>query len=836
VIAEQKAARKAELAAEGRAYEPGAFPSDWAHVQRAYPYETLNFTELEEAAVDAQAMRLEASLSRSTAWVERGPSNIGARLTDLAIHPTNSDIVYAAMASGGVFKTEDGGTTWNPIFDDQPVQTIGAIALDPSDPDIVYVGTGEANASSFSWFGMGVFKSTDGGATWTHVGLEDTRYIGRIVVDPLNTDRVWVAATGALFGTGPNRGIYRSTDAGGSWDRVFALTDSTSAIDVAIDPSDPDVVYAAMWERVRRRTYRRSGGPSSGIYRSEDGGDSWGELTNGLPSGSSVGRIGLSVCESSPNVVYAIYTDNPGYFDGVYKSTDGGDSWNQTNDGALSNLTSSFGWYFGQIRVDPSDPNRAFAHGVPLYRTENGGFSWSEVAYDTHVDHHAMVFDPQDPSRIFEGNDGGIYVSGNEGDSWSKLYDQPTNQFYAIEIDYQNPERLYGGTQDNGTLRTATGAVDDWERILGGDGFYCVVDPTDSDIIFAEYQYGNLYKSEDFGDHWDWALDGVDDDDRRNWSSPVVMDPSDHLTMYFGTFRLYRTTNGAGSWTAVSSDLTNGAQGANFGTITAIAVSPTAPDVILVGTDDSNVWLTQSGGGFWSNVSSALPNRWVTQVAFDHGNPAIAYVAFSGLRWDEEISHVYRTDDFGATWTGIAGNLPSSPVNALAVDPDIPQVLYVGTDVGCFYTKNTGASWEMLGTGLPAVSVYDIKIHQPTRTLVAGTHGRSMHSIDLDAVSLVPDDESHARIVSAFGSHPNPFRSGTTVRFALDRPGRVSISVYDIAGRKVRALTSRERPSGEHEIRWNGRSDDGRAVASGTYFLLLEAGGEVETRKVNVVR
>jgi photosystem II stability/assembly factor-like uncharacterized protein len=536
-----------------------------------------------------------------------------------------------------------------------------------------------------------------------------------------------------------------------------------------------------------------------------------------------------------PSTIYAFYCDDPGYFLGVYKSTDGGDSWNATNSSGLSSLTSSFGWYFGQIRVDPTNPARVFVMGVPLYRTQNGGFSWQEVGYDNHVDHHAMEFDPFYASRVYEGNDGGIYVSNDGGTNWTKLYDQPTNQFYAIEIDYQNPNRLYGGTQDNGTLRTVSGDPDNWERIFGGDGFYVVVDPTDTNTIFCEYQYGNAYKSEDFGYSWDWALSGVSDGDRRNWSSPIVMDPSDTETLYFGTYRLWKTTNQGDSWSAISGDLTSGDNG-GLGTITTIAVAPTDPEVVYVGTDDSHVWVTQNGGGSWSDISSALPNRWVTRVAVDTSDPQVAYVTFSGLRWNENIGHVYRTDDAGASWTDITGNLPDAPVNALVVDPDYPGALYVGSDVGCFYTMNDGASWSLVGSGLPAVPVYDLKIHQPTRTLVAGTHGRSMHSIDLNDVTGAPQDGEQIGGVLALSVRPNPFRDRVLVSFRLAAPSEVRLEVYDVAGRKVRALESGRRSAGDHEVRWNGRSDSGAEVANGTYFLRLRAGDQTDVVKLSVLR
>jgi photosystem II stability/assembly factor-like uncharacterized protein len=837
---ELKSQMKAELEAEGKRYEPGAFPSGWGYNQRAYPYDRINFDQLKEAVVKAQAMRLEARRSQATlsgAWVEEGPSNIGARVADIEVHPTDPAVIYAAHASSGVFKTTDGGSNWQPITDDLPVLTIGDMALDPRFPDTIYVGTGEANAHSFSWFGMGMYKSTDGGTTWSYIGLEDTRYIGRVVVDPLNTSRVWVAGTGALFGTNPERGVYRSIDGGDTWEQVLFVSDSTSAIDIAVDPARPDTVFAAMWERVRGLTYRRSGGPTSGIYRSYDGGDTWVELTSGLPSGSSVGRIGLSVCESSPNVVYAIY-DNPSLYEAeVYKSTDGGDTWSRTNDGVLEDLHSSFGWYFGQVRVDPGNPNRAFALGVPVFRTENGGSSWSEVGSNMHVDHHALAFDPSNYSRIFNGNDGGIYRSTNSGDTWTKLYDQPTNQFYAIEIDYLNPNRLYGGTQDNGTLRTLTGATDDWDHILGGDGFYCNVDPTNSSVIYAEYQYGYLYKSTDTGGSWDYVKDGISDSDRTNWSTPVVMDPSDHLTLYYGSHRVYRTIDGAGWWDAISGDLTNGDHGGGFGTITTIAVAASDPDVIYVGTDDSNVWVTQNGGGVWTDISTTLPNRWVTRVAVDPTSAGTAYVTFSGLRWNENIGYVYRTTDYGSTWTDITRNLPGAPVNAIVVDPDEPTRLFVGTDVGCFYTEAPWADWQILGSGLPAVPIDDLKLHNPTRTLVAGTHGRSMHSFDL---TTLPDisgvKAAQPDVVSELTNYPNPFSNRTTIGFTLSRPSAVSLEIYDLAGRRIRAIESRHRAPGHHEVTWDGTTDGNRRAASGIYFARLQTDYGTETTSLNLLR
>lgn len=834
----EKLERRADRQEAGLPVGPGAEPNDWAFRQRAYPYDELNYEQYREGVEQARAMREQARAKNAAAgvWEEKGPSNIGARLSDIEFHPTEEDVLFAGMASGGVFKTTDAGATWDPIFDDQTVLTIGDIAIDPSNPDRIYVGTGEANAHSFSWFGDGVYKSSDGGATWSNMGLENSRYIGRILVDPNDGDRLWVAATGILFGTGGERGIYRSLDAGTTWAQVLFVSDSTAAIDIAMDPTKPDTLYAAMWERVRGLTYRQSGGLTSGIYRSFDGGDNWTKLTTGLPSGSGLGRIGLSVAASSPNIIYACIENN-NTFDGAYKSTNYGNSWSRVGGSDLDGVTSTFGWYFGQIRVDPNDPDRAFVLGQYMRRTENGGASWNSNASSNHVDHHAMAFDPFDADRVFEGNDGGIYVSGNNGDSWTKLYDQPTNQFYAIEVDYQNPNKLYGGTQDNGTLRTLTGIPSDFHSIFGGDGFRCLVDPTDSNTIFAEYQNGIMYKSIDNTQEWNWGLTGVNDGDRRNWSTPYVMAPGTPSTMYYGTYRLWKSTNAADSWSSISSDLTNGDQGAGFGTITTIAVAPSDTDVILVGTDDSNVWITTNDGGTWNNVSGSLPNRWVTRVAFDPVDADICYATFSGLRWDDDISHIYRSANGGASWTDISNNLPDSPINCMLVNPLDPAMLFVGSDVGVYYSANTGGTWQLLGSGLPAVSTYDLIMHVPTNTLYAGTHARSIWSLDLDpATAVVSNDLPPSPAAVRLAAAPNPFNPATTIRFNLAAPGRIDLAVYDLGGRLVRNLAAGRVSSGEQRFEWDGRSDSGREVASGTYFARLKTEGGAASTQLKLIR
>ncbi len=776
-------------------------PNDWFFMQRAYPLGDIPIEQYLASMRQAQQVRAKAGARDGVVWSEAGPTNIPGRITDLAIHPDYPNTIYAGAACGGVFKSINNGASWTPIFDEQGTPSIGALAIHPHDPQILYVGTGEANGSGDSYPGTGIYKSTNGGSSWTHIGLENSYHIGRIAIHPLCPETVFVAACGKLFGTNPDRGIYKSTNGGLNWERKFFISDSTAAVDVALDPANPEMVYAAMWERFRGPDNRQVGGWTSGMYKSTDGGETWYQLTNGLPaSGPTIGRIGIAVSASSPNVLYAIYCNHPGEFMGVYKSTNCGESWTQTNDSALEGFLGGFGWYFGNIRVDPTDPDRVFAMGVELYRTTNGGGYWSEVGYSVHVDHHALFISPVDHNKVYLGCDGGVYLSTNGGTNWDLCTSQPSTQFYAITIDHLNPQRLYGGTQDNGTLRTLTGATGDWEMIHGGDGFYCNVDYTNSDVIYAEYQWGWLRKSTNLGYNWSYVMDGIDDYDRRNWCTPVIMDPVDHNTLYYGTYRLYKTTDGGGWWNPISGDLTDGPGGGSltYGTITTIDVAPSNTQVIYVGADDANVWVTTNGGGDWNNIDTGLPDRWVTRVTVDPFVESTAYVTFSGYKVSSPLPHIYRTTDYGTSWQSISSNLPEGPINDVIVDPQNPSVLYVGSDVGVYVTSDLGGSWEPLGTGLPITTVHDLVLHQPNRKLVAGTHGRSMFSCQLSAA-----DTLHGVLVEAGSNQSAVNASEVTVTFLLQNTGLVT-DTFDVI------VTDQEG--------WN--------LTPGSFWTVLDAGEE----------
>ncbi|MCB9366297.1 MAG: T9SS type A sorting domain-containing protein [Calditrichaeota bacterium] len=718
--------------------------------QRIWPDQSIDTEKVMAGARAAARMRRNV-LDEDPFWINRGPVNIGGRLTDVVGHPTDDNILYLATASGGVFKSVDAGATFFPVFDDVLTPGVGALAVDPNNPNAIYCGTGEANSAGFSYFGSGIYKSTNAGATWVQQGLTGTRYIARVVIHPENSNLVWVAAMGELFAPGGERGIYLSEDAGQTWEQKLFVNDTTGASDVVVHPENPDIVYAAMWQRFRGPENRRAGGRGSGIYKSVNRGDSWTRLSSGLPPiGDDVGRIGLAISASNPNVLYAIYADHPGYFLGLYRSNDAGESWTQTNDGDLENVYSSFGWYFGNVRVRPDDEDMVYVLGVTLHRSANGGATWSVIGDDIHVDHHAMWFDPQQPFRFYVGNDGGFYRSMNNGNSFEDLNNFPAIQYYAGTFDALEPHRLYGGTQDNGTLRSLSGQVNDYERIYGGDGFYTLVDPTDNNYVYAEYQYGGLGRSTNGGEDFNYALSGIDNDERRNWSTPVALDPNNPRVLYYGAQRLYRTSNRAQQWTAVSPDLTNGPGSGNlvFGTITTIAVSPVDSNVIWVGTDDANVWVSTNLGESWALRNDALPTRWITKVTPHFANPAEAFVTVSGYRNTDQQAHLYRTTDYGVTWINTGSTLPDVPLNDVEYDPEYVNRLYVASDFGIFWSSDYGDTWAALGHGLPPVPTLDLILDSPGRRLIAATYGRSFVSLDLDSLganhppailSLVPE-------------------------------------------------------------------------------------------------
>ncbi|MCB0457147.1 MAG: T9SS type A sorting domain-containing protein [Flavobacteriaceae bacterium] len=788
-------------------------PHDFMFMQRAYPTGEIKT----EAYKEAIQWKKQQTRSTGGTWEFVGPVNIGGRITDIEIPIDQPQTYYVGAASGGIFKTTDAGASWAPIFDEQEMLSIGDIEISKNNTNVVWVGTGEVNAGggSLAYDGDGIYKSEDGGTTWEVKGLPDIGSISKIALDPNNDNTIFVGGMGPLFRNDTNRGVYRSTDGGSTWEQKLFVSDSTGIIDMAIHPSNGNIIYAASWERIRRPQYRQYGGETSRIYRSTDGGENWAELTNGLPSlPSEKGRISIAISQSNPNVLYARYADAAGSIQGVYRTADGGDTWVEMNSAPLSNI--GFHWWFRGIVVDPTDENTIYNVDFVVQKSTDGGATWSDTFSGVHVDQHALAFNASVPGEVLLGNDGGFYKSSNDGSSWIKGETLPITQFYRIYI--EDPFRVYGGAQDNNTIRTLTGSANDWNAIYGGDGFQPLVDYNNSNIIYALSQYGNIGKSTNGGASFNNATAGISGSDRKNWDTPLVFDPDDSNLLYTGTQRVYKTTNGAGNWTAISPDLTNGPGGGNlnFGTIISIDVSTLDSNKIIVGTDDGNVWITQDSGANWNNVSGSLPNRWVTKVLASRLDANKFYITFSGYRYGEYEGHVYVTNNNGNNWTDISSSLPDIPVNDIV--QDIEGKLFLATDIGVFGSGSGGSLWEPLTNGMPTVVVTDMHIHEPSQYLYAASYGRSIYKIDISQVIL----NSQAFEESSWRVFPNPASDVVTIQLPSAVEGEISI--YNQLGAQLLS----ESFSGV------SKTLSVANLPTGLYFVALTSGAKKVTKKLIV--
>lgn len=706
----------------------------WFAAQRTYPYGRLDLGKLNQSArAQANALRTKSSSLAANAWTSLGPTNIGGRVTDLAVDPTHANTVYAGVATGGVWKSTDAGATFSPAWNPANPAAIGALAMTAS--GVLYAGTGEANpgGGSITFPGNGVYRSADGGVTWTQSGLAGSDRIGRIAADPSNSSRLFAAATGNLFVAGGTRGLYRTTDGGTTWQLVLAGANSTTgAADVAIDPANPNRVYAAMWDQIRRPGGRVYGGTGSGIYRSTDGGTTWTRLAGGLPAANT--NLGRMAVAAGNGRLYASAVDTSGDFTGFWTSTSGGDTWTQiTSTSSLSSSQSTYGWWFGRIFVDPANASHVFVPGVPMVESTNAGGSWRSNSSSFHADQHVMVWDPASSGRVYLGNDGGVYRSSANGSltgSWTKSTYQPFNQFYTVAVSRQDLTRVLGGAQDNGSLRSWS--TPSWNSINGGDGTTNLIDPTNQNKVYTCSQYGSCSRSTTGGGGL--SSFGATTSDRRNWLTPIVFDPNNPAVMYYGGNRLNRSANSAQSWTAISPDLSHGVGGSDgypYGTITTIAVAKSSSATIYAGTDDGRMWVTRTTGGAWTEITTGLPNRWITRVAVDPANANLAYVSLSGYRNGEKTAQLWRTTNGGSAWTDVSGDLPDTPVNAVVLDPVTPSKLYVATDVGVFATTNGGLNWTPVGTGLPTVPICDLDAVASggSTVLTAATFGLGMYRV-----------------------------------------------------------------------------------------------------------
>ncbi len=811
-------------------FNKGTVPAEeWFEQQRAFPFDEIPNEEYIKSIEYVKNNIGYSQTDNMTPWTLSGPENIEGRITAIAIHPLNPQIVYTGTANGGVWKSTDFCQNWVSVFDGQITSSIGSIAIDPLNPEIIYCGTGEANSLRSYYPGTGMYKSTNGGNSWIRSGLDSSYSIGNIAINPVNSQILYAAAGGWTRRKNNDRGIYRSSDGGLNWIRKLFIADSVAAIDVAIDQSNPSKIFAAMWERQRREDYIKYGGPKSGLFISTDSGENWIQAGGGFPvNDNTLGRISLDVSNSNSQIIYALTAATSGVTKGLYKSTNGGTNWTNVNSSAAA--SSNYAWFNRICRVDPADHNRLFCGGLDMEFSNNGGTTLSSVN-NSHVDQHAVAYAPSNSNYIVTGNDGGIDYTTNGGSSWSASTSLPITQFYSGDIDFNNPNTIFGGTQDNGTVRT-TGSISDWNAIYGGDGFYCLSDYTNSMNVYASSQNGVIGRSTDGGNSFMSGTSGLDLL-YSNWMTPYVMDKNNPSVLYCGTYKIFKTTNGMQSWTAISPDLAN-AHVRNLGTVTTVDVSKSDPDVIYCGTDDANVWVTTNGGSGWNKINSGLPYRWVTRVTIHPDSANVCYVTLSGYKVDSTGSHIFRTTNFGASWNSIKGNLPDAPVNDVLLDPLNSNTLYIATDITVMVSTNLGANWNILSPGIPSnVPCHDLTIHAPTRKMVVWTHGRSSFKINLPPVTGIQNSaEKRLSDYKLLQNYPNPFNPSTIINYELKSPGFVSVKIYDITGKEIHSFVNKFTDSGKH-----GFTFDGTDYPGGVYFYqMLVNENTAGTRKMVILK
>lgn len=689
-----------------------------------------------------------------------GPAQISGRIVSLAVNPQNHSEFYVGVASGGVWKTTNAGNTFTPVFDGEGSYSIGYITLDPKDPNVVWVGTGENNAQRSVSYGDGVYKSEDGGKTWVNVGLKKSEHIGRIVVDPRDSNVVYVAAEGPLWSAGGDRGIYKTKDGGKTWEKILNVSDNTGFSDLVQDPGDPDIMYAAAYQRRRHVWTLIDGGPEAAIYKTTDGGKTWNKLKNGLPT-VDLGRIGLAIAPTDPSIIYATVeaADGKG---GIFRSTDKGANWERRNpfdSGAM---------YYSQINVDPKNSERIYIGSVFLKVSDDGGKTIRNLGEkNKHVDNHVIWIDPQDTRHYLVGCDGGLYESHDRGENWRWFENLPLGQFYRVSLDNAAPfYNVYGGTQDNSTwggpsrTKSVNGITNaDWQFIQGGDGFASQVDPTDPNIVYAEYQYGNLIRFDRRTGEAVGIIPSPPKDGpafRYNWDSPILISPHDHNRIYFAANVVFRSDDRGNNWQLISPDLTRQLdrnklpvmgkvwgpdavaknQSTSFyGNIVSLTESPVKEGVIYVGTDDGLIQVTEDGGKTWTKHETfpGVPDRsYVSKLLASQFDANTVYAAFENHKQGDFKPYLLRSNDNGRTWTSIASNLPENGyVHTIAEDPVNPKLLFVGTEFGLWFSIDGGQKWVQLkGGNFPVIAVHDLQIQKRESDLVVGTFGRSIYILD----------------------------------------------------------------------------------------------------------
>ncbi len=689
-----------------------------------------------------------------------GPAYNSGRVTDFAVVPDKHQVFYVATASGGVWKTVNAGTTWTPIFDEQPSYSIGCITLDPTNSNVVWVGTGENNSQRSVAFGDGVYKSLDGGVTWKNMGLKSSEHIGMIAIDPRDTDTVYVAAQGPLWNSGGDRGVFKTTDGGTTWEKILEISPDTGANEVHLDPRDPDTLYASSYQRRRRVWALLDGGPESAIYKSTDAGKTWRKLKEGLPE-VDMGKIGLAVSPADPDVIYAIIEAQRDK-GGVFRSTNRGETWERRSDYVVRSPQ-----YYNELIADPKDVDTVYSMDTWLHVSTDGGTTFVKVGEEhKHVDNHAMWINPDDTDQFLVGCDGGVYQSFDRGATWLFKENLPITQFYRVTVDNSLPfYYVYGGTQDNNTLGGPSRTLfssgisnEDYFVTVGGDGYKTQIDPVDPNIVYSEWQYGGLVrydrKSGEKVDIQPQEAPG-EDADRWNWDTPLIISPHSHTRLYYASQRLYRSDDRGDSWRVVSADLSRqidphtlevmgriwgidavakNISTSNYGNIVSLSESPLVEGLIYVGTDDGLIQITEDGGENWhavDQVAGVPAGTYVSRLEASQHDEDTVYAAFDNHKNGDFKPYIVLSRDRGRTWHSIAGDLPEREiVYAIAQDHEKEDLLFVGTEFGLYFTVDEGGSWVRLKGGLPTIAVRDLDIQRRENDLALGTFGRGFYILD----------------------------------------------------------------------------------------------------------
>jgi photosystem II stability/assembly factor-like uncharacterized protein len=829
-----------------------------------------------------------------------GPAAMGGRISAIDAVPGDRLTVWVGTAAGGVWKSEDGGLTFKPVFDKEP-QSIGALEVDPSDPKTVWVGTGESAVRNSVSVGAGVFRTSDGGDTWEKMGLDATERIARVAISPKDRKTVFVCATGPLWNDSPERGVFRTVDGGKTWQKVLYVDAKTGCADLAMDLQDPRLLYAGLWQFRRTPWSFTSGGPGSGLWKSTDGGATWRKVTKGLPSGE-LGRIGLAISPARPSVVYAVVESKD---TAIFRSDDLGESWTETNS---SGNIQARPFYFARVVADPVDVDRVYKPGFFLTVSVDGGKTFQSatggiLGMSVHPDHHALWVNPKDPRELLLGTDGGVYISPDRGGHWRFVTALPVSQYYHVSVDDAFPYNVYGGLQDNGTWygpSTVPGGIysRNWKVIGYGDGFWAFVDPTDPDIVYVEYQGGHLMRTrKSTGETKEippYPKAG-EPKLRFNWNTPIHLSKARPGVIYYGSQFLHRSTDRGDSWERISPDLTtndpakerqeesggltiDNSTAENHCTIFAIGESPKNPDVIWVGTDDGNLQVTRDGGRSWTNVAKNVPGvpagTWVSSVEPGHFDEGTAYVTFDGHMTGDMSPHVFRTTDFGAAWTPLATADLSGFAHVVKEDLVDRNLLFVGTEFGLFVSVDGGKAWARFTGGLPQTPVRDLVVHPGEGDLVVATHGRGLYVIDDltplrnltpevlgSAVTLLPSRPAVLTIPTGeqrfdgdgdFEGRALPEAAMITY-YQKKRHifGDLTLEVFDKGGRKVSTLTGSVR-RGLTRVEWPMRLKPpkvppatslveqpyafvGPRLPEGTYTVKLTKGKTVVTGEVTLV-